>query len=58
MVSAVVQVGPFVLIGLLRLSPLNYLLRFLRWARYLVLLDAPVPWRISLNIYFGYVTVK
>lgn len=52
-VAAVVQVGPFVLIGLLALSLCNYLLRFLRWARYLALLDAPVPWRINLAVYFS-----
>ena len=39
-VAAVVQVGPWVLAGLLALSLVNYLLRFLRWARYLALLDA------------------
>ena len=52
-VAAVVQVGPWVLAGLLALSLVNYLLRFLRWARYLVLLDAPVPWRINLDAYFA-----
>ena len=31
-VAAVVQVGPWVLAGLLALSLVNYLLRFLRWA--------------------------
>lgn len=52
-VAAVVQVGPRVLAGLLALSLVNYLLRFLRWARYLALLDAPVPWRINLDAYFA-----
>lgn len=52
-VAAVVQVGPLVLIGLLTLSLTNYLLRFLRWSRYLSLLDAPVPWRINLDVYFS-----
>ena len=52
-VAAVVQVGPLVLIGLLALSLCNYLLRFLRWSRYLALLDAPVPWRINLAVYFS-----
>jgi uncharacterized protein (TIRG00374 family) len=52
-VAAVVQVGPVVLIGLLALSLSNYLLRFLRWARYLALLDAPVPWRINVDVYFS-----
>ena len=49
-VAAVVQVGPWVLAGLLALSLVNYLLR---WARYLALLDAPVPWRINLDAYFA-----
>jgi len=51
--AAVVAVGPLVLLGLLALSLSNYLLRFLRWARYLALLDAPVPWRINLDVYFS-----
>ena len=51
--AAVVQVGPLALIGLLALSLSNYLLRFLRWARYLALLDAPVAWRINLEVYFS-----
>ena len=51
-VAAVVQVGPFVLTGLLVLSLVNYLLRFLRWARYLALLNAPVAWRLNLDAYF------
>lgn len=52
-VAAVVQVGPWVMAGLLALSLVNYLLRFLRWGRYLALLDAPVPWRINLDAYFS-----
>ena len=52
-VAAVVQVGPLVLVGLLSLSLTNYLLRFVRWGRYLSLLDAPVPWRINLDAYFS-----
>ena len=52
-VAAVVQVGPVVLVGLLLLSLANYLLRFVRWARYLALLEAPVPWRINLDAYFS-----
>lgn len=52
-VAAVVQVGPWILLGLLALSLTNYLLRFVRWGRYLDLLDAPVPWRINLNAYFA-----
>jgi len=52
-VAAVVQVGPLVLCALLLLSLSNYLLRFLRWSRYLALLDAPVAWRINLAVYFS-----
>lgn len=52
-VAAVVQIGPWVLLGLLGLSLVNYLLRFFRWGRYLSLLGTPVPWRINLNIYFA-----
>lgn len=52
-VAAVVLVGPWVLLGLLALSLANYLLRFVRWGRYLALLDAPVAWRINLNAYFA-----
>jgi glycosyltransferase 2 family protein len=52
-VAAVVLVGPWVLAGLLSLSLVNYLLRFVRWGRYLALLDAPVPWRINLDAYFA-----
>lgn len=52
-VAAVVQVGPWVLLGLLALSLANYLLRFVRWGRYLALLDAPVPWRVNLDAYFA-----
>ena len=52
-IAAVVQVGPWVMAGLLALSLVNYLLRFLRWGRYLALLDAPVPWRINLDAYFA-----
>ncbi len=52
-VAAVVQVGPWVLLGLLALSLVNYLLRFMRWGRYLALLDAPVPWRVNLDAYFA-----
>jgi len=52
-VAAVVKVGPVVLAGLLVLSLTNYLLRFLRWARYLALLDAAVDWRVNLDAYFS-----
>ena len=41
------------LLGLLVLSLTNYLLRFVRWGRYLALLEAPVPWRINLDAYFS-----
>ena len=51
--AAVVAVGPGVLFGLLALSLLNYLLRFVRWGRYLALLDAKVSWRINLAAYFS-----
>ena len=52
-VSAMIQVGPGVLAGLLVLSLVNYLLRFVRWGRYLQLLGVPVPWRINLKVYFS-----
>ena len=52
-VAAVWRAGPAVLAGLLALSLSNYLLRFVRWGRYLALLDAPVPWRINLRVYFS-----
>jgi uncharacterized protein (TIRG00374 family) len=52
-VAAIVRVGPGVLLGLLTLSLLNYLLRFVRWAHYLRVLEAPVPWRINLAAYFA-----
>ena len=52
-VAALVQVGPWVMVTLLGLSLANYLLRFVRWGRYLALLAAPVPWRINLDAYFS-----
>lgn len=52
-VAGVETVGPAVLVGLLLLSLANYLLRFVRWSRYLELLDAPVPWRVNLSAYFA-----
>lgn len=52
-VAAIVQIGPWVLLGLLGLSLVNYLLRFFRWGRYLALLGTPVPWRINLDAYFA-----
>lgn len=51
--AAVAGAGFFVILGLLALSLVNYLFRFLRWARYLYLLDARVPWRINLAAYFS-----
>ena len=51
--AAVVAAGPSTLLALLALSLANFLLRFLRWGRYLALLDAPVPWRINLGVYFA-----
>ena len=51
--AAVVEAGPALLLGLLLLSLVTYLLRFLRWGRYLALLDAPVPWRVNLDVYFA-----
>lgn len=51
--AALVQVGPWVLLGLLALSLSNYLLRFVRWSRYLALLDVSLPWRSHLRIYFS-----
>ncbi|PID80394.1 hypothetical protein CSA17_03655 [bacterium DOLJORAL78_65_58] len=41
------------LIALGALSLINYILRFARWSRYLQVLDAPLPWRSSLNLYFA-----
>ena len=51
--SALVQVGPWVVLGLLSLLLGNYVLRFVRWTRYLALLDASLPWREHLAIYFS-----
>ncbi len=51
--AAMVAAGPVLLLGLLALSLASFLLRFLRWARYLTLLEAPVPWRINLSVYFA-----
>lgn len=51
--EALYAVGPQVLSGLLALSLVNYLLRFLRWSHYLRLLDSPVPWRVNLPVYFS-----
>lgn len=52
-VAGIEAVGPAVLGGLLCLSLLNYLLRFVRWGRYLDLLETPVSWRINLPVYFA-----
>lgn len=51
--AATATAGPAVISGLLALSLINYGLRFLRWARYLRLLDAHVPWRVNLAAYFS-----
>lgn len=51
--AAVAAAGPAVLLGLLSLSLICYVLRFLRWARYLALLDAHLPWRVNLDVYFA-----
>ena len=51
--AAIVAAGPSTLLALLALSLAGFLLRFLRWGRYLALLDAPVPWRINLGVYFA-----
>lgn len=51
--AAVVRVGVGVVLGLLALSLANYLLRFVRWGRYLALLGSPVPWRVNLDAYFA-----
>ena len=40
---AVAGAGFFVILGVLALSLVNYLFRFLRWARYLHLADACLP---------------
>ena len=41
--------GFFVILGVLALSLVNYLFHFLRWVRYLHLLDARLPWRINFS---------
>lgn len=52
-VAALARIGLPVLAGILALSLVNYLLRFLRWQMYLARLGHPVPWRRSLDIYFS-----
>ena len=51
--AAVTGVGFFVTLGVLALSLVNYLFRFLRQVRYLHLLDAHLPWRINLAACFS-----
>jgi hypothetical protein len=51
--AALVRVGIPVLLGILGLSLLNYLLRFVRWQIYLKRLGHQVPWATSLRIYFA-----
>lgn len=51
--AALVRVGIPVLLGILGLSLLNYLLRFVRWQIYLGRLGHSVPWASSLRIYFA-----
>lgn len=51
--AALVRVGIPVLLGILGLSLLNYLLRFVRWQIYLGRLGHRVPWASSLRIYFA-----
>jgi uncharacterized protein (TIRG00374 family) len=51
--AALMRVGIPVLLGILGLSLLNYLLRFVRWQIYLKRLGHQVPWATSLRIYFA-----
>lgn len=43
----------FAILGVLVLSLVNYLFHFLRWVRYLHLLDARLPWRINFATCFS-----
>ena len=52
-IAATVHAGFGVIAGMLALSLLNYVLRFVRWQHYLARLDAPVPWGASARIYFA-----
>ena len=52
-IAASVRAGVGVIAGMLALSLLNYVLRFVRWQHYLARLDAPVPWGASARIYFA-----
>ncbi len=51
--AAFMRVGVPVTAGILALSLVNYLLRFVRWQHYLTLLGHPVPWLASCRIYFA-----
>lgn len=46
-------ISPQLLLVLGALSLINYALRFWRWHGYLSALEAPLPWRGSLNLYFA-----
>lgn len=50
---AVTGAGLFMILGVLALSLINYLFRFLRWVRYLHLPDTRLPWRINLAACFS-----
>jgi len=51
--AAFVRAGIVVVVGMLALSLVNYLLRFVRWQHYLAILGHDVPWRPSGRIYFA-----
>lgn len=50
---AVTDAGLFMILGVLALLLVNYLFCFLRWARYLHLPEARLPWRINLAACFS-----
>lgn len=50
---ALSRVGLPVIFGILALSLVNYLLRFVRWQHYLKVLGHRVDWRSSMRIYFA-----
>ena len=50
---AVADAGFFVILGVLALSLVNYLFHSLRWARYLHLPEARLPWRINFATCFS-----
>lgn len=51
--GALARVGAVGVVGMLILSFVNYILRFLRWQLYLSALDHSLPWRQSARIYFS-----